>query len=140
MHRLVERFEADYACVQRLLAEGLVEQAGTIASAMFEIAWSAVYVLLDNRAAERWEAHADPKRPAFSAWEACLEGLRLLGHPDAERQVRIEYDTYRRLCWFKHGSPLVDAAGLRDFVVEQVEHLRSVVMRASEVRWAAGRR
>lgn len=90
---------------------------------MFEVAWTAVYVARDPAAADRWRKHKDPKRPAFSAWQACLEGLRCLGHPAPEKQVRLEYETYRKLCWSKHGSPLALTA---EFVREQAERLAAV--------------
>jgi hypothetical protein len=123
---LSRRVRDDLACVRSLIAQGYVEQAGTLVSAMFEIAWTAVCVSRDPAAAERWTHHNDPKRPAFSAWQACLEGLRLLGHPEPEKQVRVEYDIYRRLCWCKHGSPLTAAGITGDFVREHAERLAAL--------------
>jgi hypothetical protein len=118
----------DLACVRSLLQQGFVEQAGTLVSAMFEIAWTAVYVSRDAAAAERWAGHDDPKRPAFSAWQACLEGLRLLGHPEPDKQVRIEYDIYRRLCWCKHGSPLTASGITPAFVMREAERLAALLV------------
>lgn len=113
--------------MRSLVEHGYVEQAGTLVSAMFEIAWTLVCVSRDALAAERWTRHSDPKRPAFSAWQACLEGLRLLGHPEPDKQVRIEYDIYRRLCWCKHGSPLTASGITADFVLREAERLAALI-------------
>ncbi|HET8548193.1 MAG TPA: hypothetical protein VFL57_09325 [Bryobacteraceae bacterium] len=113
--------------MRSLIEQGYIEQAGTVVSAMFEIAWTAVYVSRDAAAAERWTRHNDPKRPAFSAWQACLEGLRLLGHPEPDKQVRAEYEIYRRLCWCKHGSPLTAGGITAEFVLAQAERLAALV-------------
>jgi hypothetical protein len=121
------RVQDDLACVRSLVEQGYIEQAGTLVSAMFEIAWTAVYVSRDAAAADRWTRHNDPKRPAFSAWEACLEALRLLGHPEPDKQVRIEYEIYRRLCWCKHGSPLTAGGITAEFVLREAERLAGLV-------------
>jgi hypothetical protein len=47
------RVRDDLGCVRSLLQQGYLEQAGTLVSAMFEIAWTAVYVSRDAAAAER---------------------------------------------------------------------------------------
>jgi hypothetical protein len=55
------------------------------------------------------------------------EGLRLLGHPEPDKQVRVDYVIYRRLCWCKHGSPLTSAGITATFVLHEAERLAALL-------------
>jgi hypothetical protein len=81
-------------------------QAATIVSSMYEIAYCIAAIGSDQTMAEKWVNHEEPTKPFLSIKKLTIEGLRKLGHPKPEEQLKSEYRVYQQLCMAKHKNPL----------------------------------
>lgn len=110
---LLCRLSNDIECASKLATQGYPMQAATIASAMYEVAYTIVSVGSDDIIAGKWAAHDDPCRSFETVYRLTELGtgkiapiLHLSGAERANR-VRSQYKVYRQLCMAKHSSRLL---------------------------------
>jgi len=118
---LLLRLTNDLRCIDMLVSRGYPLQAGTLASSVFEIAYTIIFIGSDEARAQRWIDHDDPKR-AFCTVRNMVESslnkrgkLMSLSNEDIKERVESEYRIYRQFCWPKHTNPLLQKVlGYRD--------------------------
>lgn len=108
---LMSRISDDLRCASNLARVGYSLQALTMASSIYEGAFTIAYVGNSEEIASAWRDHEDPIQPFRSVRDLTMGGLRTLGleSPELEAQVEIEYRVYRQLCWAKHLNPVLQS-------------------------------
>lgn len=104
---LLYRLTNDLRCVQELAVKGYSLQAVSLASSMFEGAYTLAYIGNDNDLAKEWVEHSDPTR-TFRPVKKLVKGvLEKEGVPNLQAATDAKYKDYRQLCLAKHINPLL---------------------------------
>jgi len=106
---LLVRLANDLRCMADLAQKGYPLQALTLASSIYEVAFTIAFIGTDQKLAQEWADHEDPTRSFRPAFELTKGGLEKLGVGDLDNQANRDYKVYRQFCWGKHSNPLLQS-------------------------------
>ena len=113
-HRLICRMLNDLRIISSLASKGYLVQTGTLASALYEIAWVSIYIGADIERAEAWLNHAD-RTKTFKGTTTGINHIKVaikeMFNISDEATINSRYEPekvfYEEMCMLKHGNPIV---------------------------------
>ena len=103
---LLMRLANDLRSVGLLAERGYALQAASLASSIYEVAYTVAFIGADDGLAQEWIRHEDPTRPFRGVWDLTVGVLQKLGLNEVRR--RTQYRVYRQLCLAKHANPILE--------------------------------
>jgi hypothetical protein len=104
---LLVRLMNDLRSVEVLVNRGYAIQGLSLATSIYETAYTMAFIGSDETAAQRWIDHDDPTKQFRDVWSLTRRGLMNMGAPDVEQQAKVEYRVYRQMCMAKHANPIL---------------------------------
>jgi hypothetical protein len=105
---LLVRLAADLRASHLVLQSGYPHSAATIASSIYEIAWTLAYIGANDDLAEKWVDHQN-EEATFERRKiivkAVLENQGYSGN-ELDEKLKIQEGIYKQLCMFKHGNSI----------------------------------
>jgi hypothetical protein len=104
---LLSKLSTDLRVIVLVAERGYPTQAVTLASSLYETAFTIAYVGSDETLAQEWidRAEKDPTRLFRPAWDLTVGAFRNLGVDDPESTAESYYLMYSQLCMGKHAHP-----------------------------------
>jgi hypothetical protein len=98
----------DLRAIWILALKGYSIQCATIASSLYESAFTIAYIGNDETLANRWKDHSDFKTNPFGSISSITEGAlkKLFTQEEYKTVSDAEYLKYRLLCMAKHSNPV----------------------------------
>jgi hypothetical protein len=104
---LMGRMANDMRAIGALARFGYGVQSCTLAASVFEVAFTFVDILTDDKRAAAWSNHAKPERSFMSARPAVKKFVDRMPWSEEQKETAKcrQGAIYEDLCQFKHGNP-----------------------------------
>ncbi len=104
---LLVRLSNDLRCIALVAARGYALQAASLATSMYEVAYSIAAIGSDDQLAGKWLTHDDPTRPFMTTKQLMDAALRNWKARLPDDIGFRQYQTYSQLSMAKHANPLL---------------------------------